>query len=126
MALRTAASSVASAMIMPSPLNLVSAKICTVSVTSATEIAVAPGFFKLVRMRFAPANALASAISASGTESPPFIRWPTSFSMLVAHCTAAMISGGRMRPSPSVSIKSAVFGSSSVPRVGTASAIHSF
>ena len=78
-------SSVDSAIIAPSPLNFVSSQIFTVSVTSATEIDVAPGFFRLVRMRFAPANVLASAISADGTESPPFIRWPTSFSTPAAH-----------------------------------------
>ena len=114
---------------MPSPLKFVWAKILTVSEVS-TEIAAASALPRFARTCLAEArSALPSAPASLMFESasgPPLAIESPFRSRAAAHAQAAISSGGRMRPSLSVSIRSRVAPSNSIPRVGHASATHSF
>ena len=126
-----ASSGADSAGTMPSPLNCVWAKIFAVSPASSNEIAVASFLPRFVRICLADARSclpsgVESLMELSSIELALRSRSSGFFTIAQAHLTAAMISGARMRPSLSVSIRSSVFVSNSTPRVGQLNAAHSF
>ena len=118
------------AVMMPSPLNLVPAKIFAVSDASARAIMspVLPRFFRIcfAEAMTALPSGVASLNAVSAIESVSFRSSPVSFRWSDAHLMAARSSGTRMRPSPSVSMRASVFSSSSRPFTGQLSATQSF
>ena len=120
MACVVASSSAESAGTMPSPLSFVAAKIFSVSETSAERDLRRVGLAEVLRMSCAPARTSfparsASAIDASGTSSDGLNRSPRSRGPPSSHAMAARTSGGRMRPSSSVSSSASVRASNSRP-----------
>ncbi len=129
---RRLSSSVVFAVITPSPLKRIAAINLLRSTTSSRLIVViSSGLPSRIRIRRASSasdepNWPLSSIEASASVSPPCISSSGSRSCSQAQRHAAISSGGRIRPSLSVSIKSSVRGSISMPRVGHASATQSF
>jgi hypothetical protein len=126
-----AASTTESAGTMPSPLNFVCANILAVSVTSPSEIEVESALPRSRRICLAEEKSclpetVAVLICARGSASPPLFRAPRSLRWSSHHCTAAMTSGARTRPSWSASINAKVRSSYSKPLAGQASAAQSF
>jgi len=116
----SASSSVAATGMIPSPLNLVWAKILTVSAVSSADMETASGLPRLTRICFAearscPPSGVVSAMAASGRVSARRVKSSAFFRTEPIHFTAARTSGTRMRPSPSLSMSSRVLGSSSRP-----------
>jgi len=131
MTARVGASSADSAGMIPSPLNFVWAKMRSVSVVSSTEISLALGLPRFFRICAAEARACApsgsaSLIASSGSAAAPLARSSGFLSILQTQAAAARISGARIRPSLSLSSRSRVFWSNSMPLVGQAMATHSF
>jgi hypothetical protein len=127
----TASSSAESAGMIPSPLNTVCAKILVVSVVSSMVMAWASFLLKLARICLAEESncfpsGVASLMALSGSEGDEASKSSGFFRQLPAQRVAAMMSGARIRPSWSLSIKSSVRVPNSIPRVGHASATHSF
>ena len=126
-----ASSDAASTGMMPSPLKFVCEKIFVVSAVSSTVISVAFFLPRSERICRADDNnvlpsGVASLIAVKGRAGDDINRSSGFFRQLAAHFAAAMISGARIRPSLSVSTRSSVLVSNSIPRVGQASATHSF
>ena len=116
---------------IPSPLNFVSLRFRSMSPVSSGVITVASLFPRFRRTRFAEASnclpsSVRSSMASSGKELAPLVRSSGSRKTVPAHCTAAMMSGTRMRPSPSTSISSRVLASISSPWVGHPSVAQSF
>ena len=131
MVARSASSSAVSGVTTPSPLKRIEASHSPRSEMSASVRVLVPSLPSRSRMRrpsFASSAPGAFAPSRSSSDSVPPPESSTSAlrSRSQAHWQAAITSGGRTRPSRSVSIKSNVRGSKSMPRVGQASATQSF
>ena len=127
----TVSSSAESGGMIPSPLKTVCAKIFVVSVVSSMVMAGASFLPRLARICLAEESncfpsGVASLMALNGSDGEDVSRSSRFFRQLPAHRVAAMMSGARIRPSWSVSIKSSVLVPNSIPRVGHASATQSF
>ena len=127
--LRESLSALASVM-MPSPLNWVSAKIFSLSEVSAREI-LSFSSLRLARIcladfsSFAPSSFLVLK-SLNFRKSCPLRRRSGFLIIDVIHCDAAITSSTWMRPSPSASRSFRVLASNSSPVVGQLSTVHFF
>jgi len=131
MVARSASSEAVSGVTTPSPLKRMAAS-HSLRLEMSASVSVFESFLpsrsRMRRPSFArsaPAAPLSSR-SSSDRVPPPASNASGLRSRSQAQRQAAMTSGGRTRPSPSVSIRSSVRGSKSMPRVGQASATHSF
>ena len=116
---------------MPSPLNCVSAKIPDKFEVSCTEMVVFLVLPRFFRICLAEANKIFPSsvwllMADRGNSDCSFIKSSGFLMTEVIHCTAAITSGTRMRLSLSVSINCKVSGSISSPSTGQLKAAHSF
>ncbi len=129
MAFRSA-SSVLSAVITPSPLNFVLAKILVLSAVSSSEMVSFsnPRFARIcLALTYSFRPSASSWFSAlSGNSGCGLMRISGSFSTLVTHCVASITSLTRILPSPSSSISFSVLSSNSNPDVGQLKTVHIF
>ena len=124
------ASSVEPGVMTPSPLNLVSAKIATLSEVSATEISSFSSFRfeRIWRADFSRAAPSGESvlISESFRVSGALINKSLSFNTVQSHLDAAIISSTLILPSESVSIILRVSEGNSRPSVGRLRTVQSF